>query len=113
MPHSGANSVITWSPGLHERHAVADALDDAGAFVPEHARRVAGRVGARGGVEVGVADAAGRQPNEHLAGLRLGELDLLHDQGPTELLQDGGANPHVRIFPHRGRLRAARRMPRC
>ena len=33
--------------GRDERDAVADALDDAGALVPEHARRVAGRVGAR------------------------------------------------------------------
>ncbi len=43
-------------------------LDDAGALVAEHGRRVAGRVGARRGVEVGVADAAGDEPHEHLAG---------------------------------------------
>ena len=31
--------------------AVADLLDDAGALVPEHGRRVPGRIGARGGAE--------------------------------------------------------------
>ena len=80
FPHSGAKSVITWSPGRDERDAVADALDDAGALVAEHAGRVAGRVGAGGGVEVGVADAAGGEPDEHLARLRLGEIDLLDDE---------------------------------
>ena len=33
-------------PGRHRRDVGADALDDAGAFVPEHRRRVPGRVGA-------------------------------------------------------------------
>ena len=56
-------------PGA-QRDAVADLLDDARALVAEHARRVAGRVGARGGVEVGVTDPAGDEPDEHLAGLR-------------------------------------------
>ena len=50
-----------------ERDARPDALDDAGALVPEHARRVPGRVGARGGVEIGVTHAARGKPHEHLA----------------------------------------------
>ena len=78
--------------GRDERDAVADALDDTGALVAENARRIAGRVGAGGGVEVGVADAAGGEPHEHLAGLRLGEIDLLDDERPVrtprELLRE-------------------------
>ena len=58
--------------GREERHDVvagaddagADPFDDAGALVAEHARRVPGRVGAGGGVEVGVADAARDEPDE-------------------------------------------------
>ena len=60
------------------RDALADSLDHAGALVPEHRRRVAGRVGAGGRVEVGVADAARDEPDEHLARLRLREVELLH-----------------------------------
>ena len=60
---------------LHERHAGADPLDDARALVPEHAGRVARGVGARRGVEVGVADAARDEAHQHLAGLRLGQVD--------------------------------------
>ena len=84
---------------LHERHALADRLDDAGALVPEHARRVAGRVGARGGVHVGVADAARGQADERLARPGLGQVDLLHDERLPELLQHCGADPHRRDSP--------------
>ena len=86
---------MTWSPGPDERHALPHALDDAGALVAEDARRVPGRVGARGRVEVGVADAAGGEPDEHLAGLRLREVDLLDDERLPELLEHGGADPHA------------------
>ena len=78
-----------------EGDTVADALDDARAFVAEDARRVAGRVGARGRVEIGVADAAGGEADEHLARLRLGEVDLLDDERASELLEDGGADFHA------------------
>ena len=80
--------------GRDERDAVTDALDDAGALVAEHAGRVAGRVGAGGGVEVGVADAAGGEPDEHLARLRLGEVDLLDDERAAELLENCCADFH-------------------
>ena len=73
---------------------VADRLDHPGALVAEHRRRVAGRVGARRGVHVGVADAARLQADEHLAGLRLGEIDLLDHERRAELLQDGGSHAH-------------------
>ena len=80
--------------GRERVDAVADPLDDAGALVPEHGRRVAGRIGAGRGVEVGVADAAGDEANEHLARLRLGELELLHLERRAEVLQHGGADLH-------------------
>jgi hypothetical protein len=74
--------------------AVADGLDDAGALVAENGGRVARRVRARGGVEVGVAHAAGLEAHEHLAGPGLGEVDLLDHQRRAELLEDGGADLH-------------------
>ena len=86
--------MTTWSPGASESTPVADALDDAGALVPEDGRRVAGGVGARGRVEIGVADAAGDEPDEDLARLRLGQLDLLHLERRAELLQHRGADLH-------------------
>src|SRR5262249_54776003 len=73
-----------------------DLLDDAGAFVSEHARRVARGVRTRSRVQVGMADPARREPDERLAGLRLLELDLLHGERLTELLQHGGPNLHAR-----------------
>ena len=85
--HWGEKRVTTWSPGASERDAVADPLDDAGALVAEHGRRVAGRIGARGGVEIGVADAAGDEPHEHLPGPGLGEVELAHDERRSELLR--------------------------
>ena len=96
-PHSGAKSVTTWSPGRTSVTPSPTRLDDAGALVAEHAGRVAGRVGAGGGVEVGVADAAGDEADEHLAGLRLGEVELLDDEGLAELLEDGGTDLHAGI----------------
>ena len=76
--------------------AVADTDDDTGAFVAEDRRRIAGRIGARGRVQVGVADAAGLQLHEHLTPLRLGEIDLLHLQRRAEFLQDCGPHLHGR-----------------
>ena len=82
-------------PRLQGRDTVADPLDDTRAFVPQHRRRVPGRIGARRGVEVGVAYAAGDQAHEHLARLRLGEGHLLDDERRPELLQHCGANLHA------------------
>ena len=80
--------------GRDERDARADALDDTRALVAEHARHVSGRVGARGRVQVGVTDAARREPDEHLALLRLREVELLDDERLSELLEHGGADLH-------------------
>ena len=80
--------------GCERCDLLAHTFDDAGALVPEHRRRVAGRVRTGGGVEIGVADAAGDEADEDLARLRLGEVELLHLERRAELLQDGGADPH-------------------
>ena len=84
--------MTTWSPGASDVTPGADRLDDAGALVSEHARRVAARVGAGRRVEVGVADAAGGDPDERLARLRLLQLDVLDDERLPELLEDCGAD---------------------
>ena len=65
--HWGENSVTTWSPGATLVTPSPTSSTTPDALVAEHRRRVAGGVGAAGGVEVGVADAAGRQAHEHLA----------------------------------------------
>ena len=41
-----------------------------------------------------MADAARGEPDEHLARLRLGEVDLLDDERLPELLEHGGADSH-------------------
>jgi hypothetical protein len=74
----------------------ADALDDPCPLVAEHGRRVARGVGAGGRVEVGVADTAGNEANQHLPRSRLGELDLLDSERLAELLQHRRAHPHRR-----------------
>jgi uncharacterized protein (DUF1015 family) len=66
--------------------------------VAEHGRRVAGRIGARGGEEIGVADAARGEPDERLARLGLGELDLLDGERRAELLENRGLDPHRPII---------------
>ena len=90
--HWGEKSVTTWSPGARPSTPSPTRLDDAGALVPEHGRRVAGRVGAGGRVHVGVADAAGDEADEHLAGLGARELDVLDDERLAELLEHRGAD---------------------
>ncbi len=78
-------------------HALADRLDHARALMTEHGRRVARRVGAGRRVHVRVADAGGDEPHEHLARLRILQVDLLDDERGSELLQHSGAHlGHVR-----------------
>ena len=69
-----------------ERHAWPDLLNDPGPLVTEDAVGVSGRVGARGGIEIGVAYAAGLESHQRLAGFRVCELDLLNDERLPELL---------------------------
>src|SRR5205807_123310 len=76
--------------------AVADPLDDARTLVAEDGGGVTGRVGTGRRVEVGVADTAGDEPDQDLPGLGLGEVELLHLELRTELLEDGCADLHRR-----------------
>ena len=92
--HCGENSVTTWSPGASDVDALADLLDHAGALVPEHRRRVAGRVSARGGVEIRVTYAARHETHEHFPSLRLVQLHLAHRERLPELFQYGSSHTH-------------------
>ena len=73
-----AEALRTWPGAIHSGHpeagvaavgreaeaiALPHPLDDARTLVAQDARRVAGRVGPGGRVEVGVADAAGDEPD--------------------------------------------------
>ena len=49
-----------------------------------------------------MADAAGDQPYESLAGLGLGQLDVLDDERPAELLEHCSAYLHGSILEERG-----------
>ena len=93
-PHSGREERDHAIAGAHAGDSLADVLDDAGALVAEHARRIARRIGAARGVEVGVADAAGLDAHEHLARLGACELDVLDDERLAELLEHRGADLH-------------------
>ena len=85
------DDVVADGQGFDSR---ADRLDDPGALVAEHRRRVAGRVDARGRVEVRVADAAGDEPHQGLALLRVRQLELLDREWLAELLQYRCTHPH-------------------
>ena len=82
-------------------HAVADAFDDPGALVAEHRRGVAGRIRARRREEIRVADAASGKANQHLACLRLRQIELLHLEWCAERLQNCRADLHAAILLHR------------
>ena len=86
-----------------ERDAVAYALHDAGALVAEDAGHVAAWIGPGRRVEIGMAHAARDQPYEHLACLRLVQLDVLDDERPSELLEHGCAYLHGSILGEPGR----------
>ncbi len=98
--------------GLHESDARPDALDDSCSFVPEHTRRVSGRIGTRGGVQIGVTHAAGGEPHEHLPVLRLGQVELLDDERLPEILEHCGADLHVRRLTRTAQLGDLDRAPR-
>ena len=107
-PQAGAQDSATWSPGATRVTPGADRLDDAGALVAEHGR--AGRLGgAVDRVQVGVADAAGVQPHQHLA---------RPAAAPARARRPRAARPtrsqHRRAHPHVGDRRPRRRRPaRC
>ena len=79
----------------HARHALPDRLDDTRPLVPEHrgTRRLGRAVDC---VQIGVADAAGTKPDEHLVRLRRRELELLHGESAMRLFEHCAANSHYR-----------------
>ena len=84
--------------GVEPGDARADGLDDARAFVPED-RRARMVVDAVDDVEVGVADAARRHPDRDLARTGSVDLDVLHPEGRTGLVQN--RRPHAPNVPLR------------
>ena len=88
--------------GRDRAHTLADRLDDPSPFVTEHGWRIAGRVGARGRVQIGVADPAGDEADEHLPCPRLGQVELLHLERLAEPLEHGCADLHATSFSYSG-----------
>jgi len=82
-------------------HLRPDALDHAGALVPEHHRPAAVAEVALGQVQVGVADACRRDPHEHLAVAGRVELDRLDRERGPRRVEDGG--PDAERPAHRTR----------
>ena len=93
-PHAVTHASATASPTLRRQHARADGLDDARALVAEHHRQVV-RPDAVHDVQIGAAHARGGDAHAHLAGLRLGELDLLDAQRRAGLPQHSGPRQHA------------------
>ena len=94
-PHCGEKRVTTWSPSRARRRRARPARRRQ----PPRDRARSGRsrrVGTGGGVEIGVADPAGDEPDQHLPGLRLGQLDLLDPERLPELLEHRGAHLHLK-----------------
>ena len=75
-------------------HSLSDSLDDARALMPEHRRRIAGRIHAGSRVEIRVADAARHQAHQHLARTGIRKIELLNHQGLAELLQHRRTHLH-------------------
>jgi hypothetical protein len=90
--------------------ALPHRLDNPGTLVPEHGRRVPGGVCPRRREQVGVANPAGREADEHLASLRLGEVELLNLERLTEPLEHRGTDLHGAIL--RKKKQAATRTAR-
>src|SRR5262249_21929745 len=107
--------------GADAGDAGADLLDHAAALVPEDDGEAALGVLAREGEGVGVADTAGADADQHLAGARPFDLDLLDLQRSSGLPGDGGACLHrspptmaVGVATARGvdRTQSGQRLPR-
>ena len=79
--------------GPHALDAGPDLGHDARRLVADHERQRLGQV-AVDDVQVAVTDAAGRDPHEHLSGLRRRQLDVEDLDGATRLPQHGGLHPH-------------------
>ena len=80
-------------PGCHVVHIGAHRLDDAGAFVAQHAR-CAGRQCAGGLGQVGVAHTAGGDAHPDLVGRKGREGDVLDLQWLSHGAENGAAFTH-------------------
>jgi hypothetical protein len=80
-------------PRDHLSDMVTDSFDDAGAFVPENRRKRRGQlpVSAR---NVGVADADRDNPDEHVGGLEIRQVDLFEDEWTLQAVSDRGCTLH-------------------
>src|SRR5205823_673200 len=70
-------------PGRESFHLGPDGLDDPGALVPEHHRKPVPPAGLEQ-VQIGMADAARLEVDDHVLRPGLGDLDLL-DRRPPQL----------------------------
>jgi uncharacterized protein (DUF1015 family) len=84
--------------GTERLHVPAHPFHDARSLVAEHRRRVARGIGPGRGVEIGVADPAGDEPDEDFACLRLREVDFLHRERSVELLENRCPDAHAPII---------------
>jgi hypothetical protein len=82
---------------LQPGDARPDLLDDAGAFVPADDGET-GRQVAVAQVLVGMAQAGGREADQHLAGLRPVQVDLGDLERPPVTPEDGRASSHVKLL---------------
>jgi hypothetical protein len=76
---------------LEAVYALADGLDDSGAFMAEDCRAHRAPVAVRA-MHVGVADAAGKHPDLDLPAPWCIELEIHDLQWSTHGMQDGGAH---------------------
>jgi hypothetical protein len=91
---AGVESQYDVVPRLDAGDIGADRLDNSRALVPEHGGQRQ-RHAARTRGEVGMADADPADADEHLAGGRFRELDLLQQERRIELAQQRRSRPHV------------------
>lgn len=77
-PQLGMNEATTWSPGLDAGDTRTDGFDDPCPFVAAAEPVVIPRDVTGDSVMVGVTRAGGGNPHEHLAALRLVELQRLY-----------------------------------
>ncbi len=74
-------------------HALSDLFDHARALVAQD-HRLRGRQVLITHDHVGMADAGGHDPHQHLAGTRVFDLHQLQGEGAVGLADDGGGDLH-------------------
>jgi hypothetical protein len=82
----GEDDMVAW---LHGGHVLAGRLDHAGALMAEDQRELAVSPLALDDVPVRMADAAGHELHQHVAGAGLWQVHLFDDDGRVGLVGDG------------------------